>query len=321
MRPSAMKKLALFLLPVFLIACTETKQDVAADADASLNADVSEIAAEAAESAVNSSTELSNNDEKLAAILAAQGDEVIARFSHRHPAETIRFFGIEPGMTVVEALPGGGWYTKILLPYLGANGSLIGVDYAEPMFHLFGFFSAENLEAKKTWAADWTAEAQEWSGDGGADVSAFTFGSQPEKAHGTADAVLFVRALHNLARFQSKGDYLTTALQDAYSVLKPGGVVGVVQHSARKDMPDAWAAGAAGYLKKAFVIEQFETAGFEFVAESDINNNAKDQPTVDDIVWRLPPSFSGSKDNPELKAAVQKVGESNRMTLLFRKPS
>ncbi|MFK8021535.1 MAG: class I SAM-dependent methyltransferase [Pseudomonadales bacterium] len=310
-----MNKLALFLFSVILTSCTDTKQaDLATEASADRNAGQTKEAA-------RSEAASGNNDEILAAILAKQDDEVIARFAHRHPAETLSFFGIEPGMTVVEALPGGGWYSKILLPYLGASGSLIGVDYAEPMFHLFGFFSAENLEAKKTWAADWTAEAQGWYGDKGADVSAFTFGSQSENTHGTADAVLFVRALHNLARFQPKGDYLTTALQDTYSALKPGGVVGVVQHEAREDMPDAWAAGAAGYLKKAFVIEQFETAGFEFVAESAVNNNPKDQPTVDDIVWRLPPSFSGSKDNPELKAAMQEVGESNRMTLLFKKPS
>ena len=66
---------------------------------------------------------------KLAAVLAAQPDEVKARYQYRHPQETIEFFGIEPGMTVVEGLPGGGWYTKILLPYLGGDGHLIGANY------------------------------------------------------------------------------------------------------------------------------------------------------------------------------------------------
>ena len=85
-------------------------------------------------------------------------------------------------------------------------------------------------------------------------------------------------------------------------------------------MPDDWANGANGYLKKQFVIDQVEAAGFEFVAESAINVNDKDQPTTEDIVWRLPPTLMTSRDNEELKAQYLEVGESNRMTLKFRKP-
>src|SRR5512134_710260 len=81
------------------------------------------------------------DSERLAAVLAAQPPEVQARYQWRHPRETLEFFGIAPGMTVVEALPGGGWYTKILLPYLGPQGSYIGADYAADMWPLFGFFS------------------------------------------------------------------------------------------------------------------------------------------------------------------------------------
>ncbi|HKL62416.1 MAG TPA: hypothetical protein VJ883_03550 [Woeseiaceae bacterium] len=258
--------------------------------------------------------------EGLAEILAAQPEEVQARYEHRHPQETLEFFGIEPGMTVVEALPGGGWYTKILLPYLGPDGRLIGADYALEMFPLFGFFSDEQIEAKETWVEDWTAEAEEWAGEDAAAVSAFVLGSLPEEMAGTADAMLFIRALHNLARFEDEGGFLTAALADAYAVLKPGGVVGVVQHEARPDMPDEWADGSAGYLKQAFVINAFEEAGFELAAESDINANPADQPTADDVVWRLPPTLATSREDPELREELQAVGESNRMTLLFRKP-
>ncbi len=258
--------------------------------------------------------------EGLAEILAAQPEEVQARYEHRHPQETLEFFGIEPGMTVVEALPGGGWYTKILLPYLGADGRVIGADYALEMFPLFGFFSDEQIEAKETWVEDWTAEAEEWAGEDAAAVSAFVLGSLPEEMAGTADAMLFIRALHNLARFEDEGGFLTAALADAYAVLKPGGVVGVVQHEARPDMPDEWADGSAGYLKQAFVINAFEEAGFELAAESDINANPADQPTADDVVWRLPPTLATSREDPELREELQAVGESNRMTLLFRKP-
>jgi len=258
--------------------------------------------------------------EGLAEILAAQPEEVQARYEHRHPQETLEFFGIEPGMTVVEALPGGGWYTKILLPYLGPDGRLVGADYALEMFPLFGFFSDEQIEAKETWVEDWTAEAEEWAGEDAAAVSAFVLGSLPEEMAGTADAMLFIRALHNLARFEDEGGFLTAALADAYAVLKPGGVVGVVQHEARPDMPDEWADGSAGYLKQAFVINAFEEAGFELAAESDINANPADQPTADDVVWRLPPTLATSREDPELREELQAVGESNRMTLLFRKP-
>ncbi|WP_405237082.1 class I SAM-dependent methyltransferase [Lentisalinibacter orientalis] len=257
----------------------------------------------------------------LEEILAAQPEDVQARYEHRHPQETLEFFGIEPGMTVVEALPGGGWYTKILLPYLGADGRVIGADYALEMFPLFGFFSDEQIKKKETWVEDWTAQAEGWAGDDGAAVSAFVLGSLPEEMKGTADAMLFIRALHNLARFEDEGGYLTAALADAYAVLKPGGVVGVVQHEARPDMPDEWADGSAGYLKQAFVINAFEEAGFELAAESDINANPADQPTAEDVVWRLPPTLATSREDPELREQLQAVGESNRMTLLFRKPA
>lgn len=260
------------------------------------------------------------DSERLAAVLAAQPEEVQARYSWRHPQETLEFFGIAPGMTVVEALPGGGWYSKILLPYLGPQGGYIGADYAEDMYPLFGFFPEEQLKKKATWVADFTAEATGWAGTDGPPVAAFAFGALPESMHGTADAVLFVRALHNLARFEEPGGYLTAALRDAYAVLKPGGVVGVVQHEARPDMPDAWAGGSNGYLKRDFVIGRFEQAGFEFVGASEINQNDKDQPGETDIVWRLPPTLATSGEDPELRAQLEAVGESNRMTLKFRKP-
>ena len=257
----------------------------------------------------------------LATVLDAQPDEVRARYEYRHPAETLTFFGIKPGMTVVEALPGGGWYSKILLPYLGEGGKLVGADYNPTLYANFSFMTPERLKAKETWVADWTADARGWAEGSGADVGAYVFGELPEAMHGTADAALFIRAFHNLARFNSDGGHLDTAIQNTWDILKPGGVVGIVQHEARAEMPDAWADGSRGYLKQSFIIEQLEKAGFELVGSSDVNTNAKDQPTEDDIVWRLPPSLSTSRENPELAAKLREVGESNRMTLLFRKPA
>ncbi|MEJ2602709.1 MAG: methyltransferase [Gammaproteobacteria bacterium] len=259
-------------------------------------------------------------EERLEEVLAAQPEELRARYDDRHPRETLEFFGLEPGMTVVEALPGGGWYTKILLSWLGPDGHVIGADYALEMFPLFGFFTDQQIADKETWVADWTARAEEWRGDDGPAISAFVLGSVPDAMKGTADAFLFIRALHNLARFEGQGGFLSAAIADAWSVLRPGGVVGVVQHEAPADASDEWADGSAGYLKKAFVIEQFQAAGFELVAESGINAKPADRPTSDDVVWRLPPTLATSRDDPELRRAMQDIGESNRMTLKFRKP-
>jgi predicted methyltransferase len=263
---------------------------------------------------------LSADSERLATVLAAQPADVQARYAWRHPQETLEFFGVEPGMTVVEALPGGGWYSKVLLPYLGSEGRLIGADYALEMYPLFGFFNEEQLKAKETWMQQFTADATAWAGEGGAAVSAFVLGSLPEELKGQADAVLLIRAMHNLARFEQEGGFLSAALQNAYDVLKPGGIVGVVQHQARDGMPDEWASGRNGYLKRDFVIARMEAAGFELVDSSSFNENDKDVPTTEDIVWRLPPSLATSRDNPELRGRMEAIGESNRMTLKFRKP-
>ena len=224
-------------------------------------------------------------------------------------------------MAVAEALPGGGWYSKILIPYLGDNGHLIGVDYSQKMWPEFGGFADAAFIAKRAgWAADWTAGAQAWRARSQGQISAFTFGARAAAMDGKLDAVLFVRALHNLARFEDEGGYLTQALADSYALLKPGGVVGVVQHQGPEGNDDAWAEGDNGYLKKSALIAQFEADGFTFVKDSDINENPKDLPSNTDVVWRLLPSLRGAKDDPELKATMEAIGESNRMTLLFKKP-
>lgn len=262
---------------------------------------------------------IAGDSKSLESVLAAQPEDVQARYGARHPQKTLDFFDIKPGMTVVEGLPGGGWYSKILMAYLGKEGHLIGADYAADMFPLFGFFSEDFVEAKKSWPETWTAGTAEWGVSDAASVSAFQFGSMPESMHNTADAVLLIRALHNLARFEPQGGYLTKALGDVYNILKPGGVVGVVQHQARDEKPDEWANGSMGYLKRDFVVAQIEAAGFELVGEENFNNNLKDQPGDADFVWRLPPTLMGSEENPELKEKMLAIGESNRMTLKFKK--
>ncbi len=258
----------------------------------------------------------------LQTVLDAQPDEVKARYPYRHPEQTLTFFGIEPGMTVLEGLPGRGWYTKLLLQYLGPDGTVLAANYNLQMYPLFSFFTDEMLAQQAAWSENWQESTEDWGGDNGAATAAFHFGSMPDELAGTADAVFFPRVLHNAARFQSEGEgeYLTEILADAYAVLKPGGVLGVVQHEAREDKSDEWANGSRGYLKKQFVIDRIVAAGFEFVAESDINENPNDQPGEDDIVWRLPPSLSTSGGDEALSDGYKAIGESNRMTLKFRKP-
>jgi predicted methyltransferase len=299
---------ALSLL-LFITACGSPEQPANAEgADAALPA--SDSGAPAIEPTPTAS---------LDDILAAQSDEMKARYGWRHPKETLEFFGVQPGQVVVEALPGDGWYTRILLPYLGSAGKLLGVNYADTMWSKFGFMNEEQLAKLKTWTIDFSAGAQEWRGDSGAPVDAFVFGALPEAMKGTADTVLLIRALHNLARFENDGAFLTAALADVNAVLKPGGIVGIVQHEARADTPDEWANGNAGYLKRSFVIEQMQKAGFELVDQAEFNQNPNDTPTTEEFVWRLPPNYRTSGDDGEKKAAMDAIGESNRMTLKFRK--
>lgn len=266
----------------------------------------------------NTAPTLSAQDkQRLNQITQSLPAEHQARYAARHPVETLQFFGIKQGDTVVEALPGEGWYSKILLPYLGAEGRLIAVDYSLDMWPQFGGFATpEFIEKRKAWPAQFAVDAKTWGGTNGAKAEAYTFANMPTELTGKVDAVLFIRALHNLARFDAKGNYLKQALAETYRVLKPGGVVGIVQHAMTEDKPDAWADGSRGYLKRSRLISVMTAAGFEFVSESDINKNPKDNPQADENVWRLPPSLNGTD---EQKAKNRLIGESNRITLLFRK--
>lgn len=258
--------------------------------------------------------------ERLESVLANQSDEHKVRHTSRNPAETLAFFGIEPGMTVVEVLPGSGWYSRVLSAYLGGEGSLIGADYPLDMWPAIGYDGAEFLEKRRTWPRDWPEQASEWQEENGAQLIGQRIGSIDEKYNGSADAVLFIRALHNLNRVENRGGFRSAAIADAWSVLRPGGVVGVVQHMAPSTSPEQWGSGSRGYMHRDAVIRHFESMGFELVDESDVNHNPEDRPGMDDIVWRLPPNLSTSEDDQELRSRYEAIGESNRMTLLFRKP-
>ncbi|NOX94493.1 MAG: class I SAM-dependent methyltransferase [Alphaproteobacteria bacterium] len=262
------------------------------------------------------------NSERLDAVLAAQSDETKARYQYRHPKETLEFFGIEPGMTVVDTLPGSVWYSGILSQYLGAEGKVIGADYSLDQRRAMGGRYGEEawIEARQDWPQSWANERNAERADNDAPFAAFFYGSVPDDMVGTADVVLMVRAAHHMHKVEDSGGFFTKAIEDASRILKPGGIVGVVQHRGPESNSDEWALGFKGYLKQSQVITFFENAGFELAGESEINANPKDQPTEEDLVWRLAPTLGTSGEDPELRATMEAIGESDRMTLKFRKP-
>ncbi len=291
------------------------------DAEDSVEVDLASDAemAEQAESS-DEAMDMSAAD-ALAAALAAQPDAVKARYDARHPAETLEFFGIEPGMTVVEALPGGGWYSKILLPYLGPEGKLIGAHYPDEMWiRIIPGADEERVAGILAQLEGWTETAEGWAGENGAKVYDYKLTTLPDDKAEKADAVLFIRALHNLNRTEDELGTFTATIAESYRILKPGGVVGVVQHRASEDTPDEWADGNAGYLKTSYVVDAFEAVGFELEESSEINANPADDAGPGDIVWRLPPSFATTEEGTPEREALADIGESDRMTLRFRKP-
>ncbi|MFV8819448.1 class I SAM-dependent methyltransferase [Haliea sp. E17] len=250
-------------------------------------------------------------------VIAARSAEDRARDVYRHPAETLEFFQVAPGMTVAEVLPSGGWYTRILAPYLGSDATLYGINYAPrmwPMFQRGEVWERERLAATKAFAGDVASYT-----DNGIKAKGFSFADIPPGIADSVDRVLVIRALHNLNRFEEQAGTLTQALASIRAMLKADGLVGVVQHRLPESAPEPGSDGSRGYLKPSTVIAAFNAAGFTLVGSSEINANPKDQPGPEDVVWRLPPSYAGSEDDPQRRAAMDAIGESDRMTMLFRK--
>ena len=229
----------------------------------------------------------------------------------RNPLDTLSFFGIEPDMTIVEVFPGnGGWYSQILTPLTAERGRLIGATYPESLFRQM--FSTWNEDAAERTGADITQMGRYLSVAGvesAQPIVGYAINDIPDRENGQADAVLIFRAMHHLFRFDEP--IIDSALAETYDVLASGGVVGVVQHRAPEDADPGFANGNNGYLKQSDVVAAFERAGFVFEEASEINANPND--SADSFVWRLPPTTT---DNPETMA----IGESDRMTLRFRKP-
>jgi predicted methyltransferase len=235
----------------------------------------------------------------------------VARDKYRHPEQTLGFFGIRPDMRVIEVLPGGGWYTEILAPFLHDHGQLIEATAPEssrsPFERKMAMRYGEKLAAKPEIYGRVTREPFELPD------------YMPLGAPDSADMVLTFRNMHDLIFANVHGASTDVLLQrflrSAYRVLKPGGILGIVAHRANPDMPTA-KSFKLGRLPQAFLVREAEQAGFRLTAASEVNANAKDPRTIP--VWYLPPSLEqGQRGHEKFEA----IGEADNMTLKFVKPA
>jgi predicted methyltransferase len=241
-------------------------------------------------------------DAKLRAAIASSDRPAseVERDKWRHPAETLEFFGIREDMTVVELWPGGGWYTAILAPLLAEKGKLVvtNMDPNGPS------------ESAKSYAARLASKPNDFAKvdvkliNPPADISL--------GADGSADAVVTFRNFHNWVR----DGIADKVLAASFRVLKAGGVFGVEEHRAKADA-DPSKVGDTGYVPEAMVIDLAQKAGFHLDGSSEVNANPKDTKDYPKGVWTLPPVLRlGDVD----RAKYEAIGESDRMTLRFRKP-
>jgi predicted methyltransferase len=241
-----------------------------------------------------------------------RGAEHKARDKYRHPAETLTFWGLKPKQTVVEVVPGSGYWTEILAPYANATGGkyIAGVaDLDNPNISEGAKRGRAAFEAKYGDKAKWGT------------ITYANFGpqSKPLGPPNSADLVITARNIHNFI-YQRALDKL---MKDFYDVLKPGGVLAVEEHRAdpRPEAPNV----SDGYVSVATVVAAAEKAGFKLAAQSEINANLKDTKDHPFGVWTLPPSRNtapnGQPSNPQFeRAKYDAIGESDRMTLRFVKP-
>jgi len=218
------------------------------------------------------------------------------RDQYRHPVETLEFFGVRPDQTVVEYNPGGGWYTAILAPLASGHGHYIGLV----------------MHGEKAQAA-LARLLEAYPGAGAAALDPTTASSNVPD--GSADVVLTFRNVHNL--IMAGGDTASGTFKAFYRMLKPGGVLGVVDHHL-PESADSAAEQKSGYLKRSTVIALATAAGFRFAGESSVNANPADTHAWPEGVWTLPPTLQlGDTDRAKYLA----IGESDRMTLKFVKPN
>jgi predicted methyltransferase len=227
-----------------------------------------------------------------------------ARDKYRHPKETLLFFGLRPDLTVVEISPGRGWYTEILAPVLHDGGQYYAAVSA---------VTEKTPDALKKSDADYRGmlvAAPDLYGK--VNLSVLKAGAPQVAPPGSADMVLTFRNVHNWA----KAGTVDAMFKSFYDALKPGGVLGVVEHRARPETPFQQQIDT-GYMTEAFVVETAQKTGFKLVNKSEINSNPRDTKDHPGGVWTLPPTLRYGDENRQKYLAI---GESDRMTLKFTRP-
>ena len=235
-----------------------------------------------------------------------------ARDGVRHPVDSFAFWGIQPNMTVVEIRPGAGYWTDLLAPYLAAGGGKLVVTSGDP---------DKMTDAQKAGRDRYLKRYLDNPALYGT-LEVGVFAANSDKllaAPNSVDLIISSRNFHGFV-LQNIKDY---ALKSMFSALKPGGLVAIEQHRGDPRRPQN---AATGYIRQDWVIAQMRQAGFEFVAASELNANPKDTKDHPFGVWTLPPTLqtapNGQPANPNFDNSKYKaIGESDRMTLLFRKPA
>jgi predicted methyltransferase len=244
-------------------------------------------------------------DAAIAASIAAptRTPANLARDQYRHPRETLGFFGVRPDQTVVEIWPGGGWYTEILAPLLAERGQLWVAANGNGLNGVRGLMQKDPETYGKIRLAAFPA---------------FEAGDT-RVPDGTADVVLTFRNVHNWRmgyQRDDKQDYAPEAFRQMFRMLKPGGVLGIVDHRLPESAADE-REKTSGYIKTSTVRRLAEEAGFRFAGASEVNANPRDTADWPNGVWTLPPSLALKDQDREKYLAI---GESDRMTLKFVKP-
>lgn len=228
-----------------------------------------------------------------------------ARDRYRHPSETLAFFNVAPDMKVGEYAPGGGWYSRLLGHYLGGEGRLVGLFFDPTK----GPFNSENQQQIRDSASKFSADVAGFTGLSAERFTGYTLDAVPESEKGTLDRILIIRMMHNILRW-NMADSEIRAMRE---LLKDDGMIGIVQHRAKGDAPYSYADGNKGYLREGDVIAFMQVHGFELIGKSEVNANPKDSANHERGVWEMPPSLATKRED------LKGLGESDRMTLLFRK--
>jgi predicted methyltransferase len=244
-----------------------------------------------------------------------RSEQNTSRNRYRHPVGTLTFLGLEDGMTVMEIWPGGGWYTEVLAPVMRHHGQYLVAGWDADVPDQPGYRYRLQQELMARFAADPEVYDQ---------VAVVPFSPPASASLGEADSVDLILTFRNTHGWVNNG-LAESIFAEFGRVLKPGGILGIVQHRAA-DGTDPLVTAKTGYISEEAVIALARKAGLYLEARSEVNANPKDTKEYEMGVWTLPPGFRVCREieDEAEKAACQEpyraIGESDRMTLRFRKP-